>query len=292
MTGAMKDFLRLKRGEVIEGEQIGGSFSFIYPDRLDWDPAKVSDRTSLLLCYLSCELAGQKVKRRDFDSAWSYYNLAERNFIRYEWDANCRSNENYPKVTADALWVEAEDKLEPWNKERVRKLLFNSEKLNDKVSMEQVVQAKRIIDHHDGNVQLKASSIQWQLTVLGAISSVLLIISLFILSNFSLLVSLGNGALIVLLCTFGALGGSISGIFSFSKISLKDAAEIPSQSLSAWLTIIRPLVGAVSALVMATFVLSGLVDFGAISANQLLAVAFISGFSERLILGAADKIPN
>jgi hypothetical protein len=120
-----------------------------------------------------------------------------------------------------------------------------------------------------------------------AFISTLLILVLFGFFNFY--VGLNNIAFVISICLFGALGGSISGIISFSKISIKQGEELPVLVLSAWLTVIRPLVGAVSALVLFTFVLSGLVDLGAISPYSILAISFAAGFSERLIVGAAKK---
>jgi hypothetical protein len=245
----------------------------------------------LLVCYYSVELAALKLECCDFESAWSYYYMSERNLLRLDWRENVALDEDYLRITAESIWAEANDKLEPWKKEKVHKLLFDDKLPGTTYTIEEIVQAKRIIDSHDHNVEYKANSVQWQLDVLGTLSLILLVVAITFMATSDLTVSLRDSSMLILICVFGAFGGSISGIFSLSKISLKETAEIPIQSLSGWLTISRPLVGAISALIITVFILSGLMVVGSVSPTQILAVSFVSGFSERLILGAADKVP-
>ncbi|HEY3420859.1 MAG TPA: hypothetical protein VGK23_09930 [Methanomassiliicoccales archaeon] len=263
----------------------------IDPVTVKLDPERTRRRTALLVCYYSVELAALKLECCDFESAWSYYYMSERSLLRLDWRENEALDSNYLRIVAESIWAEANAKLEPWKKEKVQKLLFDEKTPKPTYTIEEIVQAKRIIDSHDHNVEYKANSVHWQLDVLGTLTMILLIIAVFVLTTSDLTATLRNLSMLIMICVFGAFGGSISGIFSLSKISMKETAEIPIQSLSGWLTISRPLVGAVSALIIAVFILSGLMDVGTISPTVILAVSFVSGFSERLILGAADKIP-
>ena len=89
---------------------------------------------------------------------------------------------------------------------------------------------------------------------------------------------------------FGALGGTISGIHSI-KNSYLAGADIPEGVLNTWLTLARPVIGLAAALAITVFVLGGLVNIGEITVGIYLifAVAFASGFSEKIIIGAVGK---
>lgn len=89
---------------------------------------------------------------------------------------------------------------------------------------------------------------------------------------------------------FGALGGAISGIYGL-KDAFTSSTDMPESVLNKWLTVARPAVGFAAAVAIAYFLIAGLVQVADITvSNYLLYVmAFISGFSERLIIGSVQQ---
>jgi hypothetical protein len=103
-----------------------------------------------------------------------------------------------------------------------------------------------------------------------------------------------NANLIWGILLFGLLGGAISAVISVAKASTK--SKIPEQISSFLITTMRVFLGAGSALVISIFLASGLWD--KIFAFQLeidsnyiyYAIAFVAGFSERLVLKAVESV--
>lgn len=97
-------------------------------------------------------------------------------------------------------------------------------------------------------------------------------------------------SLLTTVVLFGVLGASVSGLLSLSNVL--GEAHIPERVGSYWLVIGRVVTGGATALIFAVFLVSGIPDqflrLDIATPNQraplLLAVAFISGFSERLLL--------
>ncbi|HLA99530.1 MAG TPA: hypothetical protein VJL34_13845 [Anaerolineales bacterium] len=87
---------------------------------------------------------------------------------------------------------------------------------------------------------------------------------------------------------FGVLGACISGILTLANSSTRQ--QIPEKLLNSWVTIARPLVGAVSALAIVVFVLIGILEFGDKSPGLYLAAAFTAGFSERLLIKTIEGV--
>jgi hypothetical protein len=81
----------------------------------------------------------------------------------------------------------------------------------------------------------------------------------------------------------GMLGASLSVLYSLVKTTVDQ--RIPEQLASDWITFARPFIGAASALVAYVLFGAGLVSIGQTSTPALLALAFISGFSERYVTG-------
>lgn len=81
---------------------------------------------------------------------------------------------------------------------------------------------------------------------------------------------------------FGAMGAAVSSLLSLSK--LLQRPNIPEQVGSVQLAFARIVLGAASALIIYIFVLAEIVNIFNISENTLLAIAFVSGFSERQLI--------
>jgi hypothetical protein len=89
---------------------------------------------------------------------------------------------------------------------------------------------------------------------------------------------------------FGALGAAISSLMSLSRV-LKNTS-IPEQFGSLWVAVSRVIIGAASALIVYVFVLAEIVQIFLITASSLLAIAFVAGFTERLLVKAVEAIAN
>ncbi len=89
---------------------------------------------------------------------------------------------------------------------------------------------------------------------------------------------------------FGALGGGLSAIFQFSRPA---AVRIPDALLQGWITLGRPLIGAISALFIYMALRAELVPLLTLKqagAPAYYAFAFVAGFSERLIFNAVGQV--
>ena len=102
---------------------------------------------------------------------------------------------------------------------------------------------------------------------------------------------LNSFPLLLAVVLFGAMGAALSVARSLLKTDV--AARIPAQKLGAFVVWMRPVIGAAAALVAC--VLLNVPGFHIFNGNSgdpivVLAVATISGFSERFIVGAIEDI--
>ncbi|HXG47400.1 MAG TPA: hypothetical protein VNO52_07245, partial [Methylomirabilota bacterium] len=99
-----------------------------------------------------------------------------------------------------------------------------------------------------------------------------------------------NFTLMLGVMLFGALGGTLSAMFRFSRASTQ---KIPDAILDGWVTLGRPMIGAASAvflhLVLSAGVLN-LIESTKLTPPLYLAFAFVSGFSESLVLRTAERL--
>lgn len=101
-------------------------------------------------------------------------------------------------------------------------------------------------------------------------------------------VSLFSTPFIGTVVLFGALGAAVSSLMSLSSV-LNDSA-IPERVGSRWLAVSRVTVGATSALILYVFVIAELVNIFVITPSSLLAIAFVGGFTERLLVKAVNAV--
>lgn len=87
---------------------------------------------------------------------------------------------------------------------------------------------------------------------------------------------------------FGALGASVSGLLTLSKTL--ERAAIPERVGNLRLSLARVVVGTVGAMVVFVFLLSGAINILNLTYSGVLAVSFVSGFSERLLLRAVQSV--
>lgn len=103
------------------------------------------------------------------------------------------------------------------------------------------------------------------------------------------MLTLGQPLLVMGVSVFGALGASLSAALSLTRLPTN--TRIPEQTVFSSVTYMRIMIGAAAALAVHIFLQSGLLNFGnAFSAELTLSVAFISGFSERLIISTVERV--
>ena len=89
---------------------------------------------------------------------------------------------------------------------------------------------------------------------------------------------------------FGAIGGAISGLYGIRQAYTLESGT-PERVLNNWITLAKPAVGFAAAIIIGVFLIGGLVQAANITMSNYLvyAMAFVSGFSERLIIGAVEE---
>jgi vacuolar-type H+-ATPase subunit E/Vma4 len=182
---------------------------------------------------------------------------------------------------------EGEEKLDKWRKKTVQKLLGKDGDLKADYTVEDVYRAQKILQEHHTNTYIKLRTAQFQLEILALVAILPIVSLVFLLPRVSGQIGLNNFPLVIAVAMLGVLGGCFSGIFSIARSSNK--GRIPDQLLSSWLTISRPIVGAIAALAISMFLLSGLIQLGTLTEYLILAVSFGAGFSERLLVKAVES---
>jgi hypothetical protein len=85
----------------------------------------------------------------------------------------------------------------------------------------------------------------------------------------------------------GIMGASVSGILTVARGGAE--ARIPEQLIGFWILLVKLVVGAVSALALYAFQISGYLDI-AKTPEQIIVVCFAAGFSERLVTSAVESV--
>jgi len=206
-------------------------------------------------------------------------------------------SEDALQVRAHSILTEANRKLGKWRKKSVVDLLAQrpapgTETVvpKDKITVEEAYEAALILHEHYGNVQHR---LQFHKRLLGALALIALMALAvwvgIVLRGFR--VDVAEAKLLPSVMLFGIMGASFSGILSLSKGVSQ--ARIPEQLANTWITLARQVVGVVSALVAYSFLSSGLLKIGGIAFDNphlILAVSFAAGFSERLVVRAAETL--
>lgn len=87
----------------------------------------------------------------------------------------------------------------------------------------------------------------------------------------------------------GLLGGLISAFTSTIRSDIRNS-NIPAELSTHTVTFARLMLSALSALAITLFLTSGLLSFEQLNYELILAIAVVSGFSERLLLRAVDQV--
>ena len=231
---------------------------------------------------LSLREAEKALENGDIERGWRLLNEAELLAI-YGYDDERLKN------AAKATLKEAESKLKDWRKEAVQEIL-KDDIIDCGLEAEDLFVAREILKEDNNNMHLKNNLLQNQIVALTMIALICLIVTIFVLPSTPSDSILQNRWYLFIVAIFGALGGSISGVTSINKASKEE--KVPEMVLNYWITVLRPVIGASSAIVVVLFLASGLMKIGDatnLSRELLLSVAFISGFSEKLLLKIVEK---
>jgi hypothetical protein len=228
------------------------------------------------------------------DDGWRLLHAAARTKVRI-YEASEVQNE------AIILRQEAE-KLSSWRRKAVLNLIGNPDcPLLQEVSADQLYRAMLIRDEHYNNQAYKDGHLKSTILILVGILSLLLItLTSLYWSNFLPIIpppldpSRFEINLLIGVILFGLLGSTFSAMTKMAES--QKPSRIPEQVGAARATFLRVFMGAASALILYIFikseVWSSLISFDLDLANHnaIFAVSFVSGFSERLVLKALEKV--
>lgn len=201
-----------------------------------------------------------------------------------------------------SLEEEAESKLKDWRREAVKRLLVTARekaKAGGPLPAEIRPAVESAVQEAVGVLNAQANNRYHQLRVIGenlrrlvvALAVVLgALLVLFAFSGVGSRWSDGDWSTLAGVALFGALGGGLSAIFQFSRPA---AVKIPDALLQGWITLGRPLIGAVSALFIYMALRAELIPLLTLKQSgtpAYYAFAFIAGFSERLVFSAVGQV--
>jgi hypothetical protein len=240
------------------------------------------------------------VQHGDVEYGWGAYDTAHRIesliYFKMMSEGQVRVLQEYAaakyRSRANNLLLEGQGKLSGWRLTRMQKLLYDRNKqLRENIPVADLLLAQKNMSEHFENTYLRLKIISRQIRMLEMIAGVALAIWIGLLTFTQIFDEsqvTSTLSLSVLALLFGTLGACISGILRLEKRPVNQ--RIPGQLESKVFMLARPLVGAVSALGVVFFVLSGLVTIGQESAWLYISAAFAAGFSERLLQFSVDQV--
>lgn len=238
--------------------------------------------------------AGEALRKLRLDEGWKLFHAAVRMRV-FGLQENEIQNES-------AVVREEADKLSSWRQKSIYKLIGHPDYAPRTVSHYELYSAMFIRDEHYNNQAYKDSLSRKKALTLMLILLFLLIF-LFILFWFcDLPPSRESGGVndqgrLLGAVLFGLLGSTFSAMTKMTD-SAKSSSRIPEMVGSARITFLRVLMGGASAMILYVIVRSGLIS--AITVDSvflkldepypLYLLSFVSGFSERFVLKAIEKM--
>lgn len=189
------------------------------------------------------------------------------------------------KVRAAALAKEAKEKLTDWRQEATLDVL-NSEQAkgrNKNIGADALYYATFLRDEGFNTQYFRMAFLRNQLIILLGVmlSAVVLLVPIWSPTWFNTTLPTDRGFLCAVIL-FGVMGGAFSAITSLSRTSIK--RRIPQHIVGSWVTVLRPTLGGVGALVAYSLLWTGILKLGELSAASVLLASFAAGFSERLVV--------
>jgi hypothetical protein len=236
--------------------------------------------------------ADAEVAYGDLDIGWRYLHEVERLLLRGRSKASVEAYRT-------ALRLEAKEKLIGWRRQTVETLLdsdknetpSDSAVADDKPSpimIERLAAAMQVRDDHSDNVYFRNRLLRRQMVVISTtlvtlLAAFLTFLAFIDISVLKLELTI-NCSRVFVAMVLGGMGACLSALIGFASASAD--IKIPAHLANVSITLTRPLIGAVSGLV-ALLVLSAQPS---ISLPVWLIACLAFGFSERLVIGALNKV--
>ena len=262
-----------------------------YLDSQPTDPAKIQYAKDAQ-AYL--EKSKDTLSKRKIQNAWTLYYKAE--LLQYHIKAKDEVN-----ARAGKILFENTNLLNTGAKQNIRRLIGQDSgngnwDLKNPVDIDKVIEARRIVQEYYNTKYTYLDVTMQLLAILAVIVAILTSMVAFALTIVPTAVATApnNWVFWVTIGLLGGIGGSISGLLGLKQSFALDS-DMPERVLNKWITIAKPILGFGAAIVIAIFVFAGFVEVANIQVSTYLvfALAFISGFSERLIIGAvASRLPS
>ena len=220
------------------------------------------------------------------DLSWRFLDAA-RSFLLFGLD---KDKEDL-KAEAQAICNEAEDpgkKVSPWRKKTIQDYLYHEGKIKQDLDGGDLFNASANLyeNHHNG--YNKMMRVKRELVLLAIVAAMTIIVWLMFATQLNKATVTYDRTLIFSVVLSGIMGASVSGILTVARGGVE--ARIPEQLISFWILLAKLVVGAVSALAVLAFLLSGFLSFEPITTAQIIAVSFAAGFSERLVTSAVESV--
>jgi ADP-ribose pyrophosphatase YjhB (NUDIX family) len=230
--------------------------------------------------------AMNSLNEKKIDNGWKFFHSANR-LESYILDSDDL------KVKARMLLSETNksDKLSPWRKGAINKLLMDKRGIKPSLTQAEVCQAYFIRDESFNNLYIRLRLLRNQFLTLEVLLFLVLtlIMCLPSIPKTTKDTPLFSKDILAAVILFGLLGGTVSAILSTAKTSTK--TKISEQIATSMITLMRVLVGAASALAVYTFLRAGVIFSEMLpSVGLIMAMSFASGFSERLVKQAVESL--
>ncbi len=238
------------------------------------------DRATQMLGQAEADLALGETER-----AWQCFYAAQR----LELHGLAVVDRDAFQAKARSVLNEANEKLSDWRKQSVLDALTHDGEFNARVSPDTMAAACQVLFEHHTNLYRRLRLNSQQLIWLGATGIAALLGWLIGLAGqIGGKIEIANLPLLWSAAVFGVMGACASGIISLANNAPK--GRIPERLLTLQITLARPLVGAVAAVAIYTFLLAGLLNLNPVGPGLALAAAFAAGFSERLLTLATEAV--
>ena len=222
----------------------------------------------------------------NLQQGWSSLNSANRLILLDKGDPQAL------QLAAVELVRETKKKLSGWRGEAISDLICDEKgKVLPNIGQEpmRVIHAQAIRDNQFETDYFKIILRRWHLQQLFLLLAACILATLAVC--YFLPPPFNDVKLIVAVLLFGAMGAALSVARGLIKADL--SAKIPTQKIGSFVIWMRPAIGATAALV--SFVLLNskairILNWDPTDPTVILTIATVSGFSERFIVGAIEKI--